>query len=96
MHKCVQVARGRAIIPANKCHTELEPTIIGEMGGMWASLSFMVYYGDMGGMWASSSFRFDTIAHIVGGGYGKRHTELEPTIIGERDGWDVGFIIVYY
>lgn len=26
----MQVARGRAIIPANKRHTELEPTIIGE------------------------------------------------------------------
>jgi hypothetical protein len=25
-----QVARGRAIIPANKRHLELEPTIIGE------------------------------------------------------------------
>ncbi len=25
-----QVARGRAIIPANKRHVELEPTIIGE------------------------------------------------------------------
>jgi len=25
-----EVARGRAIIPANRCHTELEPTIIGE------------------------------------------------------------------
>lgn len=25
----VQVARGRAIIPANKRHTELEPTIVG-------------------------------------------------------------------
>jgi thiamine biosynthesis protein ThiC len=28
----VQVARGRAIIPANKRHLELEPTIIGEGG----------------------------------------------------------------
>lgn len=26
----IQVARGRAIIPANKRHLELEPTIIGE------------------------------------------------------------------
>lgn len=25
----MQVARGRAIIPANKRHTELEPTIVG-------------------------------------------------------------------
>lgn len=26
-----EVARGRAIIPANRCHLELEPTIIGEL-----------------------------------------------------------------
>lgn len=26
----LQVARGRAIIPANKRHTELEPTVVGE------------------------------------------------------------------
>ena len=26
---CVQVARGRAIIPANKRHLELEPTVVG-------------------------------------------------------------------
>jgi hypothetical protein len=25
-----EVARGRAIIPANRCHTELEPTIVGK------------------------------------------------------------------
>lgn len=25
----IQVARGRAIIPANKQHTELEPTVVG-------------------------------------------------------------------
>lgn len=31
---CIQVARGRAIIPANKRHTELEPTIIGEQPTM--------------------------------------------------------------
>ena len=29
----VQVARGRAIIPANKRHTELEPTVVGKLSG---------------------------------------------------------------
>jgi thiamine biosynthesis protein ThiC len=29
-HPCCQVARGRAIIPANKRHLELEPTIVGK------------------------------------------------------------------
>lgn len=29
----VQVARGRAIIPANKRHTELEPTVVGKYYG---------------------------------------------------------------
>lgn len=29
MSVCCQVARGRAIIPANKRHLELEPTVVG-------------------------------------------------------------------
>lgn len=31
-----QVARGRAIIPANKRHLELEPTIVGKQTWLWS------------------------------------------------------------
>ena len=42
----LQVARGRAIIPANKNHTELEPTIIGAQGKGWEGWIEDLCHGD--------------------------------------------------
>jgi hypothetical protein len=53
-----QVARGRAIIPSNKRHLELEPTIVGRsltlghwtFGPIWASLGYWASLGQCQGL----------------------------------------------
>lgn len=39
----LQVARGRAIVPANKRHLELEPTVVGKTQSCAAALAILRY-----------------------------------------------------